>query len=222
MKPYYEHDGIVIYHGDCLEVLPSVVADCFVTDPPYGINGGRGGQVSTRNKVYSGTWEDTPDYVETVCVYAVTEMVRRGYRGALTPGLRCAWKYPAPASMGCFWQPATVAYEPWGLSTFQPILYYGRDARAGKGQSPTGWQVTERASADGHPCAKPLQAWARLVNKVAGSSTTVVLDPFVGAGTTLVVAKRQGHKAIGIEIDERYCEIAAKRLQQEVLPLEMA
>jgi site-specific DNA-methyltransferase (adenine-specific) len=69
---------------------------------------------------------------------------------------------------------------------------------------------------NGHPCPKPLKAWRRLLNNISQPEQTV-LDPFMGSGTTLRTAKDLGRKAIGIEIEERYCEIAAKRLAQDVL-----
>jgi site-specific DNA-methyltransferase (adenine-specific) len=219
MKPYYEQDGITIYHGDCREVLPTILADagCFVTDPPYGIDGGRGGQARLRNKVYRADWDDTEEYVRAVCIPVIESLLSADLRGAITPGLRCMWHYPKPVSVGCFWQPAAVAYEPWGLCVSQPILYYGRDPMAGLGQKPTGKQVTEAPPKLDHPCPKPVRAWTWLVDKIAGHSTTTVVDPFLGAGTTLLAAKQLGHKAIGIECEERYCEIAAKRLAQGVL-----
>ena len=100
----------------------------------------------------------------------------------------------------------------------QPILYYGKDYRAGKGALPSGKSVTERSEKNGHPCPKPISAWSWLLDKVSQEGETVV-DPFMGSGTTLRAAKDLGRKAIGIEINEEYCEIAATRLSQEVLPL---
>jgi site-specific DNA-methyltransferase (adenine-specific) len=77
----------------------------------------------------------------------------------------------------------------------------------------------ETSEKNGHPCPKPLGLMRWLVARVSKPNETV-LDPFMGSGTTLLAAKDMGHRAIGIEIEERYCEIAAKRLSQEVLPLE--
>ena len=98
---------------------------------------------------------------------------------------------------------------------FTPILYYGRDWRAGKCARPTGRQVTERAEDNGHPCPKPLKAWTWLVDKVTPEGDTV-LDPFCGYGTTLIAALETGRKAVGVEIEERYCELAARRCSQEM------
>jgi DNA modification methylase len=71
-----------------------------------------------------------------------------------------------------------------------------------------------------HPTQKPEEVMVWCINQLPKRPKTI-LDPFMGSGTTLVSAKRLGYSAIGIEIEERYCEIAAKRLEQEVLPLEM-
>jgi len=79
------------------------------------------------------------------------------------------------------------------------------------------WPVSSGSFAD-HPCQKPLGLVRKLINKHGG---TTILDPFMGSGTTLRAAKDLGRRAIGIEIEERYCEIAVKRLQQSVLPLEI-
>lgn len=215
MKPYFQDDAVTIYHGDCREILPQVTGyDCVLTDPPYGIDGGRGGGNTARAKgVYDPQgWEDTPLYIENVVAPIVASL---DVRMAITPGIRCAHLYPVPADMGCFWTPAAAGHGSWGLITFNPIYYYGKDPR--KGTWPTGKQVTERPGIDGHPCPKPLKAWTWLLQKVSAEPGETVLDPFMGSGTTLRAAKDLGRKAIGIEIEERYCEIAAKRMAQGVL-----
>ena len=81
---------------------------------------------------------------------------------------------------------------------------------------PDSFMSTEAAEKNGHPCPKPIVQWKRLLNRctIRGETT---LDPFMGSGTTLVAAKQLGRKAIGIEIEEKYCEIAVKRLAQGVL-----
>jgi site-specific DNA-methyltransferase (adenine-specific) len=76
-------------------------------------------------------------------------------------------------------------------------------------------------SAREHPTEKPVSLLRYLVEKHSPDAG-LVLDPFMGAGSTLVAAKRCGRRSIGVELNEHYCEIAAKRLEQEVLPLEAA
>lgn len=222
MKPYYEHNGITLYHGDAREVLPLIEkADLLLTDPPYGIDGGRGGGNRARGKGnYQAEWDDTADYVREVCVPIVALALSKVERGIVTPGIRNLAEYfkmLPPADMGCFWKPAAVGFAPWGAVTFPPILYYGKDPRAGKGQLPNGRQVTEHTKRIDHPCPKPLGAWSWLLEKGSMEEADLVLDPFCGSGTTLRAAKNLGRRAIGIEIEERYCEVAAKRLSQEVL-----
>ena len=218
MKPYYEHVGIKIFHGDCREILPglSATADAMLTDPVWGIDGGRGHDAYIYGKaLYDGKWQDTPEYVKEVVIPALDLALFLVDRAAITPGVRCMMLYPPPADMGCFWMPAAPKRGPWGFTTFSPILYYGRDYRAGKGALSTSLRVTDAAEKNGHRCPKPLTAWSWLLKKVSQEGETV-LDPFMGSGTTLVAAKNLGRKAIGIEIEEKYCEIAAKRLSQEV------
>lgn len=217
--PYYEKNGIVIYHGDARDFLDLVpTGSVLLTDPVYGIDGGRGGDARDFGKgKYEGKgWEDTAEYVASVCVPVVEKILSVAVRGAVTPGNRCLFLYPKPTDVGCFWCPAAVTHGPWGFLNFNPILYYGKDPRAGKGALPTGIAVTEMAEKNGHPCPKPIRSWQWLLNKVAMPGE-IVVDPFMGSGTTLRAAKDLGYKAIGIEIEEKYCETAVNRLAQEVL-----
>jgi DNA modification methylase len=218
MTPYHETEAGVLYLGDCLEVmagLPDGCADAVVTDPPYGVNGGVGGQaIATKKAKYQTTqWDDTPEYILAHVVPVISILKQWDIPMAVTTGNRCLYFYPTPDDIGCFWTPAAANRGPWGFTTFNPILYYGKDWRAGRGSLPSGIQVTERAKVDGFPCPKPIKAWTWLVDKVCPPSGTV-LDPFVGSGTTMVACVQTGRKGIGIEIDPGSFEIAKKRVME--------
>lgn len=201
--------------GDCLEVMPLLERfDAVVTDPPYGIGGGKGGDARKfRKAAYSGLFEDTPEYIAAVCVPAIDLATQMASAVALTPGIRCISLYPQPRDMGCFWTPAAATHGPWGMTVMHPILYYGRDWRAGRGAWPSGRQLTERADKNGHPCPKPELAWQWLVEKTVPTGGTC-LDPFLGSGTTLVACQRLGRSGTGIEIDPEYFETACRRVDE--------
>ena len=218
MRPYYEDDAVQIFHGDCREILPTLgPVDLVLTDPPYGIAGGRGGgnQARAKGAYISTGWDDTQNYIREVCVPAIKDCLRLADRVIVTPGNAQMMVYPTPDDIGCFWTPASPGHGSWGFTTFTPILYYGKDPWLGTRSS--GRQVTERANVDGHPCPKPLNTWKWLMVKGSREEGEMVLDPFMGSGTTLRAAKDLGRKAIGIEIEERYCEISAKRMSQMVM-----
>lgn len=203
--------------ADCRDAIELLSGDCFLTDTPYGVEGGRGGQAREHGKAAYVTdgWEDTPEMISSVAVPVITKLAAICQRGALTPGIRCMNLYPRPADIGCFWTPAAAGRGPWGFTTFNPILYYGKDYRAGKGPTPTGKQVTERAQKNGHPCPKPLEAWKWLLEKVSQEGETVI-DPFMGSGTTLVACQQLGRNGIGVEICEEYFEIACQQVEWAV------
>ena len=148
----------------------------------------------------------------------VALLIRTVPRVIVTPGNCNLFRYPQPDDIGCFYTPSSQGWGRWGHITFNPILYYGKDPRSGKGQSATGCQLTEKPPRLDHPCPKPLKAWSWLLNK-GSLPDELVLDPFMGSGTTLVAAKALGRRAIGVEIEEAYCELAVRRLAQEVLDL---
>lgn len=222
MRPYFDDGkGRVIYCGDARDVARHIYANVLLTDPPWGLDGGRGGDARTFRKAdYGATlWRDDLEYIRDVVVPVIEQTLVTMRRGAVTPGVRSMRLYPPSADVGCFWHPAGLTHGPWGFATFSPILYYGKDHRAGNGALPSGRAVVEPAVKVGHPCPKPIEAWRWLCDKVSAEMDTII-DPFMGSGTTLVAAKELGRKAIGIEIEERYCEIAARRLEQEVFAFE--
>jgi hypothetical protein len=222
MTPYYEQDGVTIYHGDCREILSELSADVVITDPPYGLGELTATVAKLRAKNnYISAFDDSEVYVRDVVVPAlVIALDRCNGRGAVTPGVRCVSFYPRARDVGGFYQPAAAGMGPWGFASYNPVLFYGKDPFGGKHPSATMIPLTQGPSDDRHPCAKPITACAWMVAKASQVGETI-LDPFTGVGSFLVVAKQMQRKAIGIELEEKYCEIAAKRLQQGALPLEM-
>jgi len=222
-QPYYDDGQITIYHGDCREILPALdPVDLVLTDPPYGIDGGSGSHNRKRGKGnYFAAFEDTPEYIETVAAAVIRYLVERTPSVIVTPGNTCMMLYPQPDSFGVFYQPAAVGLQTFGNLDAQPILYYGKNQTKKNFGTPCSYVLTEAPEKNGHPCVKPIKAWKKLLANTSLPGHTV-LDPFMGSGTTLRAAKDLGRRAIGIEIEERYCEIAVKRLAQSVLPLEIA
>lgn len=230
MKPYFERDGIVIYHGDCREILPLLSGfDVVITDPPYGVGleaksaKRRGGGVVRRAGTYSVP--DTPEYIASVVIPVIAMCIERSKAVAVTPGIRNLWLYPPADDLGGFYSAAATGMGKWGFTAIQPILYYGSDpylrTRQGSRSNSHGQTYPNDANDIDHPCAKPIRMWRWLVSR-ASLPGEVICDPFMGSGTTLRAAMDLGRCAIGIELEERYCEIAARRLQQAVLPLDMA
>lgn len=205
MEPYYEHAGITIWHGDCRAILPGLKADLVLTDPPYGI-GEHGGACRTRGKPgYSkhenlgwDTQRPSREVFDIVLASAETAIIWGGnyFADMLPPTM--GWLYWRKLMGGDF-SDGELAWT----SRQKALREY---TRCPKGMNKT------------HPCEKPLGLLTWCIN-LEGEPQTI-LDPFMGSGTTLRAAKDLGRKAIGIEIEERYCEIAAKRLAQEVLPFE--
>lgn len=203
--------------GDCRDVLPGLPkVDVVITDPPYGIGGGSGtvGKARAHKHDYE-SFDDTPENVkESVVPAFVAALAVANGRGIITPGPKCLTFYPEPTAFGCLHQPATVSLNMWGRSSAQPIFYYGRPPRIGKDIGETTYRVTDSAShgAEGHPCPKPLQTMVQLVH-LGSEPGHVVLDPFMGSGTTGVACMNLGRSFIGIEREPKYFEIACRRIE---------
>jgi len=220
MKPYYEQSGVAIYHGSALCVLDEFDGhraqrfDLLLTDPPYGIGEAAGknksrGNIAVAKDYGAATWDDRPSH-------EAISLARRLSRFAIIFGGNY-YELP-PARCWLVWDKDNGANDfadcelAWtNLDKAVRRLTY---RWAGMLQEP-GCQREFRE----HPTQKP-EAVMRWALMLAPSEVSTVLDPFMGSGTTLVAAKRLGKQAVGIEREERYCEIAAERLQQDALPLE--
>lgn len=206
MKPYYEHGGITIYHGDCREFLPSLRADAIVTDPPYG------------TKVTS--WDESVDAdVFRQCVDATDGYATFFYSNTRLAHILTALKNAGADTWTAVWHKSnSVGFERKFAPQWTPIVIAYKKPRKFWGKDLCYCPIKVHKGID-HPTPKPIGATKWLVER-ATDTGQLVLDPFMGSGTTMLAAQQTGRKAIGIEIEERYCEIAAKRLSQEVLPLE--
>ena len=207
MTPYYQDDLVTIYHGDALAVLPELPqSDLLLTDPPYNV-GVNYGQHNDRQD---------PDAYAAWCRLWFAASMAITKRQIVFPGhgnLPIWWQWRKPSAVGCWYKPGNPASSHLGWSEWEPYLYWG--TRVG-GRDVVRATVSEQSDTGDHPCPKPLTLFRALIEKFKPAS---ILDPFLGSGTSLYAAKWFGVPAIGIEIEERYCEIAAQRCSQEVLGL---
>lgn len=214
MTPYYEESGVTIYNADCREVLPSLsTVDAVITDPPYGMSYRSGANSS--NSISSTGKRFTDSII--------------GDDGPFDPTPWIAW--PA-AFTGAQWfydrLPAGGSIHTWNKrGDYKPLDQADADQIWCSVRKPSRilglvWRGlcrhSEHLDPIVHPTQKPVELMAWMMVELCDvPEGALVLDPFMGSGTTLRAAKDLGRKAIGIEIEERYCEIAANRLRQEVL-----
>lgn len=197
VKPYYSDASVSLFLGDCREVTDRLDADVLVTDPPYGLGERWQGGTWGANPMYADArrWDVKPDDSDLLAMIGDRPAVVWGGNYFALPPSRCwlAWiKNPAMATMADF--------ELAWTTLDRPAKGYGST------RNPDGPRD--------HPTQKPVGLMEWCLSFVPDG---VILDPFAGSGTTLVAAKQLGRKAIGVEVDERYCEIAARRLSQDVL-----
>ena len=193
MRPYYEDDAVTIYHGDAASL--SVTHDCVLTDPPYGV-----------------------EYRQP-----------RKTKGRMSIKGDDLWRFERPTVPFVVWGANNSPDYPdcgrlvWDKERYGTDLYGDGEIAAcseikGVRIFPSAWNRNHRVGWNGlHPTEKPVRLFQWCIGFLP--SEGMILDPFMGSGTTLVAAKNLGRKAIGIEIEERYCEIAAQRCSQEVLGL---
>jgi site-specific DNA-methyltransferase (adenine-specific) len=213
--PYYQDDLVTLYHGDCFQQTDWVRSDVLVTDPPYGVSWKSGGMHRTRTDAARHTTvagDDNPDARDKV-------LALWGDRPALMFG---SWRVPRPEGTKnrlIWYKAATIVgmrTAPW-FSADEEIYQLGSGFTGKPEQNViTTYERRDSAASEvrkiGHPTPKPVGLMERLI---AHCPPGVIGDPFAGAGATLIAARNLGRKAIGIELEERYCEISARRLSQQ-------
>jgi len=210
--------------GDCRDILPTLgKVDAVVTDPPYGVNLGncgdpRGGSHGKNLRGYDGLGAD--DSYE-----AFVGRVLPALNQALDICARAVvWTGPhiheqrKPDAIGGVYCPAGTGRTGWGFKQILPVLLYGMSPTValGKGATcPTAFQSSERPAPDSrdHPVPKPV-GWMKWSVKLASMPGEVVLDPFMGSGTTGVASVKLGRKFIGIEIEPKYFDTACRRIEE--------
>lgn len=210
---YYQDGQVTLYHGDCLDVAEWLSADVLVTDPPYGMS-------------FQSSWTTERRPISNDQDASVRDEVLRRWLFTPDTPLRSAavfgtWRVTKPdgISQVLIWHKHGAGPGMGDLSTafgtsHEEIYLIGRwqkrSVRRGSvittESSPSG--LTTRS---GHPTPKPVGLMETIVSAAPDG---VIADPFAGSGSTLVAARNLGRKAIGVELEEKYCEIIAKRLDQ--------
>jgi site-specific DNA-methyltransferase (adenine-specific)/modification methylase len=212
-----------LYLGDCMEILPTLPkVDAVITDPPYGIG------------FDYASYDDTRENLRALIAAVIPWATESAKRAVVLCGITQMHEYPAPDWTACITWDTTGSFGKCGYTQWMPALVYGKDV-AGFGN--VEGRVTKsdvyrivggagvgfaRGEAIDHPCPKPVNVMGWAVSRFA-TATEMVLDPFMGSGTTGVACAQMGRKFIGIEIEPRYFDIACRRIddayrQQPLIP----
>ena len=244
-EPYYEHAGITIYHGDCRNILPHLPkVDIIVTSPPYNqrIESFRPSGMHTETNwvknISSGYCDSLPEdeYQREQVNLLDLSFERLAETGSVFYNHKLRWRegqliHPLDwIKKTRFRLRQELIWSRDGSCTLNAKMFAPSDERIywlDKGKHKWNQECVRYLSVwtlhsipfKDHPCIYPMQIPIRCISATTDPGD-MVLDPFMGSGTTLVAAKQLGRKAIGIEIEEKYCEIAVKRLRQEILPFE--
>jgi DNA modification methylase len=221
----WQSGDVTLYHGDCLEVLPTLAAgsvDAVVTDPPYGINWAR------------GTWTDDPELYGQMMVRfieASTPIVDKGPFFVWQTLINCGrWHEWFPKGYRIFAAcKGMVQYRPTPVQySWDPVIFWG-DIQTEPSVYKKDWHVQALAPYGAHreriehPSPKPIQQ-TMYICSLATDPSCSILDPFMGSGTTGVACVQTGRRFVGIEIDRDYFDVAVKRIteaQQQIrMPLE--
>ena len=206
-----------LYLGDCLAVMkdmPDKSVDAVITDPPYGLG------------FEYNFFEDTQDNLRQLVNAMMPEIFRVSKCAVLTPGHTNIWHYPPADWIAAWIYGTTNARNKFGFTSWQPILCYGKDPYLSTGKGARMDIIRDSHVPDrkiNHPCPKSIEFMRKFVIRFSANEGDTILDPFMGSGTTGVACVQTGRKFIGIEIDEKYFQIACKRIkdaqQQMRLPL---
>jgi DNA modification methylase len=219
MKVYYETKLGKLYHCDCEELTNNIIEsqgekaiDLTLTDPPYGIG------------LDYDNFDDTREELVKLINRTMSGIIRASKRVLLSSGQSNMWLYPEPKWVLAWVFPTGNGNNPWGWSCWHPILAYGPDPYLEKGMGCRPdiiWKVDHRDVGLDHPCPKPTDFWTKLLLRGSVSESDTIYDPFFGSGTTGISCERHKRKWIGCDISEKYCEVAARRIEKELTQLNL-
>lgn len=214
-KPYYSQDGQTIYLGSSLEILPELIgcgADLVLTDPPYNV--GKDFGPLTNDSMTPGQYRKWNKQW-----FTLSRQVCKAH--IIFPGIT-NWSMWSQihniTATGCWDKMGGGGRCALGIDDWEPYVFFHKGDRGFLGgHSVVHCRVGIHTQVEGHPTPKPVELFKKLIHK---ANAKCVLDPFLGSGTTLRACKDLRIQGIGIEINEAYCELAARRLQQGVLEFE--
>lgn len=243
MKPYYDEAGIQLYHGDALEVGDALAVDplfagdfnAVVTDPPYSSGTRREGQKGVRKAMNRGSADEewfTTDCLTTNGFLWLMRACARQWKRLLIPGGHVLsfidWRM-MPALAGSIesadmrhvgllvWDKTYFGMGHYFRNQHELILHFTNGRSLPPQRRDVGNVLRYAPVRDGeHETEKPIELMQRLVSVVCPAGGKV-FDPYCGSGSTLLAAKLLGCRAVGVEVDEKNCELAARRLSQGVL-----
>jgi DNA modification methylase len=226
LRPYYQDSNATLYLGDCVEVaatLPKASVDLIVTDPPYGVTWQSGHRTTAFNKIVG---DESTDVALRGLTAALPVLRRRRHIYVfgrydlttlpLTTPVELIWD-KGIGSLGNLSIPWSQEHEYiqfaiYGYTKTERAEGAGRLAARLRRGTILSYQRLNSVQVVNHPTEKPVALLRELIESSSCIGETV-LDPFAGSGSTLVAATLEGRKSIGVEIEERYCEVAAKRLE---------
>ena len=213
-QPYYQDDSVTLWHGDCREIDAWLEADVLVTDPPYGIPGGRlGAHPAGGRQVHADAdWDNLEVRDDALAMWgdrprAVFGTIKMIHAAPAHRGVPLVWDKGDSPGMGDHTWPFGASYE---------LVWLNGEGWSGRRRASVLRfnHGSDKATKIGHPTPKPV---ALMESLIGYAPPGVVADPFAGSGSTLVAARNLGRRAVGVELEERYCEIIAGRLSQGVL-----
>lgn len=237
LKPYYQDEQAQIYLGDCVEILSMLEresADLVVTDPPYGVEW----RSSLRTVMFDPIAGDDSTEVGEAALAATTKVLRAGRHAYVFGRFKFPPEFTEPVEL--IWDKGVMGSGnldiPWGPA-HEPIQFsvnIGLGTRKHSGTGPHGLRYAKTVrirqgsvirvqrligtQVANHPTEKPVELLRVLIETSSHFGETV-LDPFMGSGSTLVAARLEGRKAIGIELKESYCETTVRRLRNTNVPM---
>jgi site-specific DNA-methyltransferase (adenine-specific) len=201
MKPYFQTALGELYHGDCLEIMPQLPkVDLVLTDPPYGVNKAEwdGEYISAEKMFFDcavGAVVNCGEQNVSKCINAMGDNYRGLYYG---------------------WNQNGMTRGPLG---FMNVIVAVCGGKLKRGMNFCKFTICDRTRKN-HPSPKPIEYISSVVQRFSDVSD-VILDSFIGSGTTAVACERLNRRWIGIELEEKYCEIAARRIEDEAAQLKL-